>query len=492
MLHLSTRAKLSISLSIILVLAFLAINISNYFTTRALLRQSLVHEALPGISNEIYHEIQRKLSVPVHAATLMANDTFLRDWLLEGERDVSRITKYLWEIKEKYGFFSAFLISSRTMKYYHYKGVHKIISPQDDHDVWYYQFIESGKDYELDVDTDEVTQGTLTIFINHRVNNYYNEMIGVTGVGLRMGEVGRLFNSYRHRYEKNVYLLDRHGTIQVHFDQSFIEKRNIFSMPGIRDIAERITTNTTHPTVASYKTDGRQMLLISRYVPEFDWFLVVEHEESEGLAGIRHNFYYNLAIGLIVTLLVIVIHILMVNHYQGRLEKMAATDELTGLANRRAFLVQARRVAAQAARYGEPISLLAVDIDHFKEVNDHHGHEAGDRVLKETARLIRLSVRENDYTGRMGGEEFCVILPRTDREEARLVAERLRMLVETNRLEWRGNPCTVTVSIGVATDENGAEGFKALSRAADRALYRAKQEGRNRVAVTQELAAPEV
>lgn len=164
MSHFSIKTKLSLGLSLILLVAFVAINLLNYNVSRASLRQSIIDDALPGISNEIFHEIQRDLIVPIQVSSLMAHDTFLKDWILSGEKDISKIIKYLWEIKEKYNFFSTFLVSSQTKNYYHFKGLHKNISPEDDHDVWYYKFIDMGVDYALDVDTDEASRGNADHF----------------------------------------------------------------------------------------------------------------------------------------------------------------------------------------------------------------------------------------------------------------------------------------------------------------------------------------
>jgi diguanylate cyclase (GGDEF)-like protein len=165
-----------------------------------------------------------------------------------------------------------------------------------------------------------------------------------------------------------------------------------------------------------------------------------------------------------------------------RLEKLAMTDELTGIANRRAFFAMAGRELAKARRYSQPLSFLMLDIDHFKMVNDRHGHDSGDAVLRMVADVVRSQVRnEADYPARLGGEEFGVLMPSTGLPEAALTAERLRAAVEAAACEVRGASLKVTVSLGVASSADGAEGLDALMRAADEALYRAKFTGRNRV-----------
>ncbi len=478
---LSIKTKLSASLSLILVIAFAAINLLNYSVSQSVLKQNIIQDALPGVSRDIHHQIQRNLITSIEVSSMMANDTFLKDWVLNDEEDISKITKYLWEIKERYDFFSTFLISSRTLNYYHFKGLHKRISPEDEHDDWYYNFINSGKEYVIEVDTNEAAQGTLTIFINHRLNEYQGNLIGVTGVGLQLTSVGRMLHSFEQEYDKIVYLVDKDGTIQVHSNQRLVLKKNIHHREAMGQIASDLLANPSTTTVREYRRDDKNLIVMATYIPEFDWFLMVEHDQTRGMREIENSFIRNLLIGLAVTILVIIINILMVNFFQGKLEHMAITDELTGLANRRFFIWQAQKEMARASRSDQPLSLLMMDIDHFKEVNDTYGHEVGDQVLKKLSSLLQSTLREGDQSGRMGGEEFAVLLPQTVSESAREIAERIRALAEGLSIPTEQGTCSVTVSVGVATRQKTTQDLEHLMRSADKAMYQAKSKGRNRV-----------
>jgi diguanylate cyclase (GGDEF)-like protein len=486
-LHLSIKSKLSLSLSLILLVAFFAVNLLNYNVSRTALRQNIRQEALPGISSDIQHAFQQDLIAPIKISSLMANDTFLKDWILDGEKDVSKITKYLWEIKKRYGFFSTFLISSRSRNYYHFNGVLKQISPKDDHDEWYYRFVASGEDYDLDVDTNEAADGALTIFINHRLTDYQGNLLGVTGVGLKMSEVGRMLHSYEKRYGKKVYLVGKKGFIQAHSDLGLVKKANIREKEGIKNVARDILSEKVEPVVREYEAQEGHVILMSRFIPELDRFLVVEHSAGENMQEIRFTFVRNLIIGIAVTVLVIVINVLMVNFFQGRLEEMAVTDELTGLSNRRSFLRQAGRDVANAVRSRLPVSLLMIDIDNFKQINDKWGHSVGDRVLKQTGELLARTLRGGDLAGRLGGEEFAVILPHAGPDDAREAADRLRRLVQSSTLTAGKDSVSVTVSVGAATDSEHHGDLERLMQQADKALYRAKKAGRNRVSTAAEL-----
>jgi diguanylate cyclase (GGDEF)-like protein/PAS domain S-box-containing protein len=164
-----------------------------------------------------------------------------------------------------------------------------------------------------------------------------------------------------------------------------------------------------------------------------------------------------------------------------QLERLALHDPLTGLANRRKFAERFEYDMARATRARTPLSLLMVDIDHFKEINDQRGHLAGDACLKALAVLLAESVRAVDLVARFGGEEFVVLLPEMSAEQSLVAAERIRSLVEAHSAEIsEGAPVAVTVSIGAATSTGVALSLEKLLERADEAVYRAKRAGRNR------------
>lgn len=164
--------------------------------------------------------------------------------------------------------------------------------------------------------------------------------------------------------------------------------------------------------------------------------------------------------------------------YKKRLELMAVTDGLTGLYNHRFIFERLEEEIAKVARYGRPLSIIMLDIDNFKQVNDTFGHRAGDEVILSAAHAIMASLRKTDVAGRYGGEEFLVLLPETDLKAAHIVAEKIRNTVAL--LQFETKDLAVTISAGVAEAEKG-ESFEALINRADAKLYTAKRNGKNRV-----------
>jgi diguanylate cyclase (GGDEF)-like protein len=171
-----------------------------------------------------------------------------------------------------------------------------------------------------------------------------------------------------------------------------------------------------------------------------------------------------------------------------RIAKMAVTDELTGLANRRRFLEVLRAEVQRARRYWRPLSLLMVDLDKLKAINDQHGHDAGDAVLRGLAQWLRGTVRDTDLAARLGGDEFALLLPETGGDAALAIAERLRAGMAAWSVDANGVPVGSTVSIGLASCAAGdlpeLPGFLKL---ADNALYRAKAAGRNSVRAAESI-----
>ncbi|MFN7627455.1 MAG: GGDEF domain-containing protein [Pirellula sp.] len=162
-----------------------------------------------------------------------------------------------------------------------------------------------------------------------------------------------------------------------------------------------------------------------------------------------------------------------------KLNETATTDSLTGVGNRRLLDLEIERRIAQLRRQGTTVSVLMIDVDHFKTLNDAHGHHAGDLVLGVLAKQIARTLRDMDLLTRYGGEEFAAVLPGTDLEHARLAAERIRAAVESTEIPWENQKLSATVSVGVS-EANNFDTPESVLKRADSALYDAKRAGRNR------------
>jgi diguanylate cyclase (GGDEF)-like protein len=164
-------------------------------------------------------------------------------------------------------------------------------------------------------------------------------------------------------------------------------------------------------------------------------------------------------------------------------QKLARTDALTSVYNRTGFFEMGRREVERARRFKHPLSVIMLDVDLFKDINDTFGHENGDQVLRVIAERISASIREIDIFGRYGGDEFIILLPESDLQNASTVAERLRNCIESTPIQVGKDQIPVTISLGVAMATEKTSSLAELIDQADAAMYQAKQSGRNRVAV---------
>ncbi len=193
---------------------------------------------------------------------------------------------------------------------------------------------------------------------------------------------------------------------------------------------------------------------------------------------------FNVAVTMVLLLLFLLQHgglaMVVLLRMVGKLRHLSQRDALTGLFNRAEWTRQLEAQHRWLGRYGEPFALLMIDVDHFKKVNDTLGHAAGDAVLISIAQVLTASARDVDVVGRIGGEEFCVLLPRADPVSARRAAERLRLAIGETEISWRQNTIRLTVSIGMALATDAEESPQQVLDRADQALYQAKRTGRNR------------
>ncbi|MFV1972333.1 MAG: GGDEF domain-containing protein [Thiohalobacterales bacterium] len=166
---------------------------------------------------------------------------------------------------------------------------------------------------------------------------------------------------------------------------------------------------------------------------------------------------------------------------KSRITVMSQTDELTGLLNMRAFNTILEKEIAAASRYSTPYTVLMIDIDSLKQINDHVGHSAGSRLIKSVASSLKNCVRNSDVLARYGGDEFVVLMPQTSTEHAQIAAERIRAAIDNTSFDMNGNRVTSTVSIGIASYPDCVSEAEAVLDKADVALYKSKHSGRNQV-----------
>lgn len=478
-----TLVPLRLLLLFLLLGGFLTTTLFSYYTSLKAVRSSILSTELPLTSDNVYSEIQRDLVRPVLIASMMANDTFLHDWIKHGEQNPEQITRYLREVQNRHNAFTSFFVSEKTRTYFQSRGILKQVAQDEPRDAWYFRVRELSEPYEINVDIDMANQDSMAIFINYRVLDEAQHFLGVTGVGLSVESVVKLIDTYQKRFDRTVYLVNPRGVISLTGEAGgpFGNRagKAIADIEGLDGLLAQMPE--LHDGSYEYEFADNRYFVNVRYIPELKNYLFVTKHDGGQTAGIRQSLWLNVLMCLLVTAIVMTLFSLLILRYQRRIERLAATDQLTELPNRRGFEMLAGQAIEEARREQQPLSAMVIDLDHFKTLNDTHGHLAGDVVLKGFANQLRASLRRSDIVCRWGGEEFIVLFKNTALDTAQQLAEKLRAQLEQQHFFWEDKALRVTISIGL-TNLTGSEGLASLIARADRALYRAKQSGRNRIA----------
>jgi diguanylate cyclase (GGDEF)-like protein len=475
---LSIRTRLILVIGAILVAGFLATNVISFRVSSEALKTTIVQNELPLTSHAIYSEIQTDLLRPIFVSSLMSNDTFLKDWIIAGEQDPLVVRRYLDEIRSQYGVFTSFFISDRTLNYYHFSGVSRQVKTDDPQDSWFFRVRDMKAPYEINVDFNIEQGRTVTIFINYRVLDYDGKFLGVTGVGLQLDTVAEIISRYRDNYRHNIYFVAGNGDVTVRSSGAAVRERNIRNAPGMASVANEILSRDSG--YFEYVRDGETMLITTRLIPELGWRVIVEQRESDAMAALRRSFLTNLAIGIAIVLATLLVVGYAVSIYHRQLDALAVTDKLTGIGNRQLFDRELERALSRGRRGNDGFSIILLDLDHFKSVNDAHGHLRGDVAIRRVAEVLRERMRAHDLLCRWGGEELAVLARGCALGDAVTLADKLRNAVAEAPLFEPDNGARVTLSAGVTENKSGDSADAVMGRA-DYALYRAKAGGRNRV-----------
>ncbi|XPF95441.1 diguanylate cyclase [Colwellia sp. RE-S-Sl-9] len=465
-------------LAILILSGFLVTSWLSYQVASSSIEKHISTDSLPLTSDNIYSEIQHDLFRPIFISSLMAQDTFVRDWKLNGENNPEKVVKYLKEIQTKYHIVTSYFVSNASGNYYHPKGILKKVSKNDPQDNWYFSFknTPSTQDYEINIDHDTADPNNMTVFVNYKVYDYNNNFIGVTGVGLALNTVKQLIESYQQRYQRTVYFINKIGDITLHGD-NFKNELQLSKRLNNSKLAEFIL-NTPSNSI-HYQNEGNKIYLNSRFIEEFNWYLIVEQGVLDSEKELTKAFIINILLSLLVTAGVLIIAHIAFNRYQSKLVIMATIDKLSGLLNRQAFEPILLNNIEQCKRKKQPLTLVLLDIDHFKNINDTYGHLTGDKVIQYVAQACKLYIRESDAVCRWGGEEFIIMLADTSIEGAKHTAERIQENLLNSSIEPK-----VTISFGI-TAYKPKEQLDSFLNRADNALYQAKRNGRNRIEINE-------
>ncbi|MEJ6474236.1 diguanylate cyclase [Pseudoalteromonas piscicida] len=459
------RYRYNMLLSLLLLVGFIFTSWISIEHAKQSLYKGISDDALPLTSHLIDLDLQKRLQAPIVVSQQMAHNIFIKRWLLSEHKDPEVIFSYLEDTRTLHHAKTSFLVDDNSLTYYHFNGKTEQLDIRAKQNDWYRESLHRDTEYALNVDIDPRDNNEAIVYVNHKVI-HNDSVIGVVGVGILLADLHRLIEQYENSYARKLYFIDHKGRLLFFND-------NALSGTSIHDRFPTQAAALLNQAEYQFRqeTDAHAEFIHSRYLDSIGWYLIVEQSIDKS-SGIDDILTTNLWVGSLVTILILAVAQLTFNHYQKRLEKMATYDKLTDSFNRQAFEPQLQHHLAKARNQSTPVAMLMMDIDHFKQVNDQHGHVIGDRVLQCFAAVCKRQIGNRGMLCRWGGEEFMVLLPKTNLDQGLAIAEKIHAALEQAECEVK-----VTVSIGAAQyhiDES-EDGF---IKRADAALYQAKQ-GRN-------------
>ena len=436
--------------------------------------------SLAGI--DISKHIENSMSKPVMVSKTMANDEFLKEWLSD-EPEYSSDNVYLGQLytylktyQEKYDYTTVFCISAQTGNYYYQDGLNKTISENDDHDVWYYNFITSGREYDLEVDTNEANDDNITVFVNFRIEDDEDSLLGIIGVGLQVSFIESTIRTYAKDYDLSVYIINVDGA-KTSFSGNtavFVSENELAERIGIQ---EEIKLNKSdEPEMRWFTTDDERKCLVTEYDETLGWFLVLEKDTESISSSFQERIKSNIAFMLFALAACIMVTTAVFMNYNQRMITIENTDELTGLPNRKLFTKQ---YASFVRKHREQKkTLFMLDIDHFKNINDTYGHMFGNAVLAMVGEELRKAISDYGIAARWGGDEFFGILS-VDTETAKGIMRRFMEAIKSEDIDSRYH---VTISVGMA-EISMKLSTEQMIKKVDEVLYCSKENGRDRITV---------
>jgi hypothetical protein len=304
-LPIKSRYKLIILVTGLLLALSLSISFLNYNKSVDEAYKNLKQSSLPLSVDNIYSEIQKTIVQPTLIASMMANDTFLKNWILNEQHDPQIISNYLNSIKKKFGVMHTFLVMDDGLNYYTESGLLETISNENKKDRWYFEFRNNRKISEVNMDINYRLDNSMIMFMNYKIFDPSRGYIGTTGVALKTVSINMLLKSFEQKYKFNVYFIDENG-------QSVLKGKDSSNLIDSFDAQMRQSFLKNELKLVTHQRGGKNYALNIKYIPELNLYLVVEANIDDFTEGVNRDFFLNLLISLGITALVVglIVHII--------------------------------------------------------------------------------------------------------------------------------------------------------------------------------------
>lgn len=448
--------------------------------------QNLAEKHLENIVSladiDISKQIENSMTRPVMVSKTMANDEFLKGWFSKEQENcgddtyLEQLYSYLKAYQIKYDYTTVFCVSAQTGNYYYQDGLNKIISNSDEHDIWYYNFVGSGHEYDLEVDTNQANKNKITVFVNFRLEDDDGRLLGVIGVGLEVSAIEDTIRTYEDDYDLSVYIINVGGSKNSFEGDTdiFVSEDELAKRTGIK---EKIASGlSSEPKMQWFTLDDQRKCLITRYDDTLGWYLVLEKDTNSISSSFQKGIMSNVTFMLVSLVVCITVTTAVFVIYNRRMVVIENTDELTGLPNKKLF---SKRYLSFVRRHREQKkTLFMFDIDYFKDINDTYGHLFGNALLGMVGETLKEAISGYGIAARWGGDEFIGIVKGEPEEAGRILSR----FMNTLREEKKDSRYRITVSVGIAEIDRKLSTEQMLAKV-DEAMYLSKKNGRDRTTI---------
>ncbi|MEA2073895.1 MAG: sensor histidine kinase [Campylobacterota bacterium] len=290
--------KIVFLIVLMLLLLTLILSVVNYQTTLKLVHKQIEEQSLPLSLDNIYTDIQENILEPYLITSMMSNDTFVKEWILQEKEDAASIQKYLTTIKEEYGLLSAILVSDRTKNYYTQDGFLETLSKNNRDNSWYFRFKKSQVEKEINIDKNEKIDSSYIMFMNNKIFDENHKLIGMTSSGVRIDSIHKMLQSFIDQYHLKVYIYDKDANIVLGQDN----KESIYEIDEFRSYKKELLSKNTG--MFEYILGEDRYIVNKKYIKELDVHILVKAKVKDFTASLESGFYRNLFISFLVTLFI--------------------------------------------------------------------------------------------------------------------------------------------------------------------------------------------
>lgn len=616
----------------IITIGFIVISIIGYKSNIGIYEEEVEHISTLA-ANSVYYQIDKILSEPINVSLTMANDSLLKTLLAEEEENMAdegyadSLKDYLNAYKNKYNYDSVFLVSTATGRYYHFKGIDRVLTPDNPENVWYYDFLDSPDEYSMNIDNDEARDNLITVFVNCKIYDENRNVMGIVGAGLTVNSLQALLREYDEEYDMRALLVDSDGILQLSSENSGYEHISLTDDPKMANLNNDAMLQEDGWVAFWHTTENSKVFIVAQYIETLKWRIIVEKDMTAVSKVLNRQLFTGIVVAVLIIIMVLLSITLVLKKYRDRIVAFGAMqkdeykrllDQLTSGIHESIFeidvthnhvsgesaerysndlglhvdtpydeaiaIVSSRIKEEYAKTYlelfspdkivetykkginnisydflmrddtdeyhwiriigrifywpsddsirmisyrqnideekarelqlleqsqrdlltelynkgttekniiealnnienGNKYALLLFDIDNFKTVNDVFGHPFGDTVISEFAAELKGSFHDSDIIGRIGGDEFAVLI--VDFIDVDMLGDKLKRFCAKILKKNFGKDMQLSCSIGAAIYPDHADSYAELYEKADKALYCAKAKGKATYHITE-------